>query len=176
MTPPDDTPAADPVPVDTDGDLRAELDKARRQVADYKALVADFDNARKRLAQDAERQRKYAHEPLARDLLTALDNLDRAVGAARKAGDTGPLVQGVTATVSLFLDILKRYGVTKMDVGPGSPFDPNREQAVMEQPTNDYPPGSVVQVLQSGFLIHDRVLRPAGVIVASEPPAGGNRE
>lgn len=161
-------------PIAVDADLRAELDKAQKQVADYKALVADFDNARKRLTQDADRQRKYAHEPLARDVIAALDNLDRAVTAARAAGDKGPLVQGVTATVSLFLDALKRHGVTRMAVEPGSPFDPNRHDAVMQQPTNDHPAGSVVQVLQHGFLIHDRVLRPAGVSVASEPPAGGS--
>ena len=156
--------------------LQAKVDQLERQVADYKALVADFDNSRKRLAQDADRQRKYAVEPLARDLLTALDNLDRAVQAARQAGETGPLAQGVTATISLFLDILKRHGVTRVDVSPGSAFDPNVHQAVMQLPTNDYEPGTVAQVLQPGFLLHDRVLRPATVIVASAPPAGGSRE
>lgn len=163
-------PAADPAA------LQAELDKAQRQVNDYKLLIADFENARRRLAQDADRQRKYAQEPLARDILAALDNLDRAVEAAKKAGDTGPLVQGVSATASMFLEILKRHGVSRMDVAPGTAFDPNLHQAVSQQPTNDYPPGSVVQVLQHGFTLHDRVLRPASVVVAAEPPAGGNSE
>ena len=153
--------------------LQARVDQLERQAADYKGLIADFENARKRLAQDADRQRKYAREPLARDILAALDNLDRAVGAAKAAGDSGPLVQGVSATASLVLDVLKRHGVSRMDVGPGTAFDPNLHQAVAQEPTNDHEPGAVVRVLQHGFTIHDRVLRPASVIVASEPPAGG---
>jgi len=169
-TPANDTPAADPAA------LQADLDKAQRQINDYKLLIADFENARRRLAQDADRQRKYAQEPLARDILAALDNLDRAVEAAKAAGDAGPLVQGVSATASMFLEILKRHGVTRMDVGPGSEFDPNRHEAVSQQPTNDHRPGTVVRVLQNGFTLHDRVLRPAAVVVASEPPAGGNTE
>ena len=63
-----------------------------------------------------------------------------------------------------------------MDVGPGTAFDPHVHEAVMQQPTNDHAPGAVVQVVQPGFLLHDRVLRPAGVVVASEPPAGGSSE
>jgi molecular chaperone GrpE len=159
----------DPIPLDPPTDpMVAELEKAQRQIADYKSLVADFDNSRKRLVQDAERQRKYAHEPLARDLLTALDNLDRAVDAATKAKEGGHLIDGVKATISLFHDILKRHGVTKMDVGPGSEFDPNQHQAVSQVPSDQVLPGAVVQVLQNGFMIHDRVLRPAAVIVAAE--------
>jgi molecular chaperone GrpE len=153
--------------------LQARLDQLEKQVADYKLLVADFENARKRLTQDAERQRKYAAEPLARDLLTAFDNLERTTEAATKAGESGAIVQGVQATISQFLDVLKRHGVTRIDVAPGKPFDANLHQAVMQQPTNDFEPGAVTHVLQQGFLIHDRVLRPAAVIVASEPPAGG---
>src|SRR5207248_7167296 len=119
------------------GDLKSELEKmyiehlrkAPQQIADYKLLIADFENARKRLAQDADRQRKFAHEPLARDILPALDNLDRAVEAARRAGDAGPLVQGVSATASLILEVFKRHGVARLDVAPGAAVDPNQHQA-----------------------------------------------
>ena len=90
--------------------MQARVDQLEKQVADYKALIADFENARKRLTQDADRQRRYAAEPLVRDLLGGLDNLDRAVQAATQAGESGALVQGVTATVSLLLDALKRHG------------------------------------------------------------------
>jgi molecular chaperone GrpE len=175
MTEPNDDFPVDAIPVDLPNApkadaaaLAAELDKAQRQIADYKALVADFDNSRKRLVQDAERQRKYAHEGLSRDLLAALDNLDRALDAAAKAGESGGLVDGVKATTSLFLDILKRHGVTMMPLMPGSDFDPNHHQAVMQQASETVKPGHVVQVLQQGFLLHDRVLRPASVIVAAE--------
>ena len=169
----DTTP--EPPPLDPIA-LQARVDQLEKQAADYKTLIADFDNARRRLAQDAERQRKYAAEPLAKDLLAGLDNLDRAVQAATQAGESGALVQGVTATITLFLDVLKRHGVKRVDVGPGSAFDPHVHEAVMQQPTNDHAPGTVVQVIQPGFLLHDRVLRPASVIVASEPPAGGSNE
>ncbi|MGL4422028.1 MAG: nucleotide exchange factor GrpE [Gemmataceae bacterium] len=166
--PPDAIPLFDPA------QLAADLDKAQKQIHDYKLLVADFENSRKRLAQDAERQRKYAHEGLARDLLAALDNLDRAVEVANKAGEEGPLMQGVSATAGMLLESLKRYGVVKMDIAPGTPFDPNKHQAVAQLPTNDFAPGEVLQVFQSGFMLHDRVLRPASVVVAAEPPAGGS--
>lgn len=167
-----DDPNNNPDATPAEAALQARVDQLEKQVADYKLLIADFENSRKRLAADNDRQRKYAAEPLARDLLTALDNLDRAVEAARKSGDAAALAQGVSATVALFLDVLKRYGVTRIDVGPGTLFDPNHHQAVLQQPTNDHAPGEVTAVLQQGFLLHDRVLRPASVAVASEPPAG----
>jgi molecular chaperone GrpE len=175
-TPADDKIDLNPPPSVDAATLQADLDKAQKQIADYKLLIADFENARKRLAADHDRQRKFAGEPLARDILAALDNLNRAVEAAKKAGDTGPLVQGVSATASMFLEILKRHGVARMEVGPGSAFDPNKHEAVAQQPTNDYEPGNVVQVLQNGYTIHDRVLRPAAVVVAAEAPAGGSNE
>jgi molecular chaperone GrpE len=171
MTTPENTtdqPFDEEVPLVDIGALQADLDKAQRQIADYKALIADFDNSKKRLHQDAERQRKYAHEPLARDVLSAIDNLDRAMAEAKKAGDDGPLAKGVQATISLFLDILKRHGVKRMEISPGSEFDANLHQAVMQQPAEGIAPGAIVQVLQQGFTLHDRVLRPASVIVAAE--------
>jgi molecular chaperone GrpE len=151
--------------------LREQLAAVERQVADYKSLVADFDNARKRLSQDAMRERKYAAEPIVKDLLGPLDNLDRTLDAAKKAGENGPLVQGVSATAAQILDVFKRFGVTVIPAARGTPFDPNVHQAVTQQPAKDVPPGAVVQVLEKGFLLHDRVLRPAAVVVACEPNA-----
>ena len=148
--------------------LAARVGALEKQVNDYKMLVADLENSRKRLAQDAERQRKYQAEPLVKDLLTALDNLDFAGRAAAATGDTSPLSKGVTATIQQFLDALRRHGVTRLDIPPGTPFDPMHHQAVMEQPTADVPPGTVHSVMQQGFLLHDRVIRPASVVVAKE--------
>ncbi|MGL6096579.1 MAG: nucleotide exchange factor GrpE [Fimbriiglobus sp.] len=164
----------DPIPADLppappgDAALQARVDQLEKQASDYKLLIADFENSRKRLVADAERHRKYASEGLVRDLLTGLDNLDRAVQAAKQAGDAGPLAQGVSATVALLLDVLKRHGVTRIEVGPGTAFDPNRHEAVMQQPSADHPPGAVTAVLQQGFVLHDRVIRPASVAVATE--------
>ena len=169
--PEDDATNADSIPVDLDG-LRSKLEAAERDLNNYKLRLADYENARKRLIQSAETDKKYASEGLVRDLLTPLDNLDRALDAAKKAGDTGPLVAGVSATASQFLSVLGRHGVTRIEVKPGDAFDPNRHEAVMQQPTADFEPGQVVMVVQSGFLLHDRVLRPATVIVATTPGAG----
>jgi molecular chaperone GrpE len=152
-TPDEPTPTVNPVL------LQAKVDQLERQVNDYKLLLA--------------KQKKYAAEPVARDLLAVIDNLERAAAGASKAGEAGALSAGVTATITMFLDVMKRHGVKRIETAPGSPFDPNLHMAVMEQPTNDAPAGSVFQVLEQGYLLHDRVLRPATVIVASAPPAGG---
>jgi molecular chaperone GrpE len=147
--------------------MRAKLEATEQELNNYKLRLADFDNARKRLLRDTEVERKYATEPLARDLLNALDNLDRALDAAKRAGDTGPLATGVSATAAQFLEAFKRHGITRIECAPGTPFDPNLHQAVAQQPSDEFAPGQVVQVLQHGFMIHDRVLRPASVIVAA---------
>ena len=105
---------------------------------------------------------------MAFDILGALDNLDRAVAAAQKVGETGPLAQGVAMVQAQLLDVFRRHGVTRLDA-QGEPFDPNLHQAVMQQPSKDHPPGTVVQVLENGYRIHDRVLRPVRVVVSTAP-------
>ena len=168
----DDTPKTKPEPTPTaPGEvesLRAKLAAAEQDLHNHKLRLADFENARKRLLRDVEAERKYACENLVKDLLVALDNLDRALSAAKAAGDEGPLAAGVSATAKQFLEVLARHGVTRIEVGPGTVFDPNLHQAVMQQPSSEFEPGQVVKVLQQGFLLHDRVLRPASVIVASQ--------
>lgn len=146
---------------------RAKLAATEQELNNYKLKLADFDNTRKRMLRDAETDRRYAVEPLARDLLAALDNLDRALEAAKRAGDAGPLAVGVSATAGQFLDVLKRYGIARIPCEPGTPLDTNLHEAVMQQPGTAFAPGQVVQVLQHGFTMHDRVLRPASVIVAA---------
>lgn len=158
-----ETAGNQPDPLDVALTKIGELEK---QVADYKLLIADMQNSARRLREDADRQRKYASEPVVKDLLGAFDNLDRAVTEAKKAGDTGPLMQGVTATLGMFLSALERYGVRKIETAAGAALDTNLHMAVMTQPSAEHPAGTVLQVLQHGFQLHDRVLRPASVIVA----------
>jgi molecular chaperone GrpE len=126
---------------------------------------ADFENYQKRVQREVKQEVRYASSPLMRDLLPALDNLDRATAAAKKAGETGPLVQGVAMVQSQFFEALKRHGITRIEA-QGQPFDPNLHQAVMQQASKEHPPNTVVQVLEQGFMIHDRVLRPASVVVS----------
>jgi molecular chaperone GrpE len=152
--------------------LQARISDAEQKRDEYLDLLqrtrADFENYQKRAQRETIQERKYAHGDLAHDLLAALDNLDRATAAAKQAGDKSSLAQGVTLVQTQLLDILRRHGVTPIEA-KGKPFDPNQHQAVMQQPSPDLPPNSVVQILEQGFMIHDRVLRPAKVIVSSPP-------
>src|SRR5205807_10201161 len=129
---------------------------------------ADFENYQKRLQRDLAQERRYAQAPLAGDLLGALDNLERALAAARQAGETGPLVQGVAMVQNQLLDVLRRHGVSRIDA-QGQPFDHDLHEAVMQQPSRDVPPNTVLQVLEHGYKIHDRLLRAAKVIVSKAP-------
>ena len=165
---PDDLPD-DAVPLLDPVALQAKVDQLEKQVGDYKLLVAEMQTSVRRVRDDADKQRKYAAEPFVRDLLAALDNLDWAAKAAEKGGDPTALAKGVANTVSLFLTVLERHGVKKVDVVAGSAFDPAAHEAVMEQPTAAVPPGAVAQVAQPGYTFHDRLVRPAKVIVASQP-------
>lgn len=128
---------------------------------------AEFENYQKRAQKDREQERRYMYGPLVFDFLPVLDNLERAVVAAKQAGETGPLVQGVALVQNQFLELLKRYGITRIDA-LGKPFDPNIHQAVMQQPNPQQPANTVLQVLEQGFMNQDRVLRPAKVIVSAK--------
>ncbi len=150
--------------------LRNRAGAAEQQRDEYLGLLqrtrADFENYQKRIRRDLEEERRYALAPLARQLLPVLDNLQRALDAARQQGEKGPLAQGVTLVLGQFLDVLRRFGVTPIDA-QGQPFDPALHEAVMQQPRADAAPGTVVQVLEPGYRFHDRILRPARVVVAA---------
>lgn len=150
--------------------LRAKLQNAEQKRDEYLDLAqrtrAEFENYQKRMKRDLVEERRYAQAPLAADLLASLDNLERAIAAAEQAGEKGPLVQGVALVHTQLLDILRRHGITRIEA-KGQPFDPNLHQAVMQQPSAEQPPMTVMQVLEQGYLIHDRVLRPARVVVST---------
>jgi molecular chaperone GrpE len=152
--------------------LRNRAATAEQERDQFLALVqqtrADFENYQKRVQRDMAQERRYAQKPLALDLLSCLDNLERATAAAKQAGETGPLVQGVAMVHAQLLDTFRRHGITRIDA-LGQPFDPNLHQAVMQQPSAEHPPNTVVQVLEQGFMVHDRVLRPARVVVSKAP-------
>ena len=128
MTADDELPADVPLEMPDADALKVRVQQLEKQAGDYKMLIADLENSRKRVLADGERQRKYVYEPLVKDLLTALDNLDFAARAAQASGDSGPLSKGVTATINQFVDILKRHGVSRMEIAPGSAFDPNQHR------------------------------------------------
>ncbi len=155
--------------------LKGRLQATEQQRDEYLDLVkqtrAEFENYQKRAARDLATERRFAQMPLAGDLLPALDNLERALTAAEQAGEQGALVKGVAMVRSQVLDVLRRHGVSPIEA-LNQPFDPHLHQAVLQQPRADVPPQTVVQVLAPGYMIHDRVLRPASVAVSVAPGQG----
>jgi molecular chaperone GrpE len=174
-----DSPAGEATAVLDDLEaLRERTGALEKERDEFRSLLqrtrADFENYQKRAQRDLAQERRYWHGLLALDLLPILDNFERAMQAAKQAGETGPLVQGVTLVQAQILDVLKRHGIERIEA-LGQPFDPNLHQAVMQQPSKDQPPKTVLQVLEHGFMIHDRVLRPARVAVAVAPPSGDGK-
>ena len=141
-------------------------------------LAAEMENLRKRTARDVAEARSYSIAGFARDMLTVSDNLRRALEAvpaeARAAGDSGlsSLMEGVEMTERSMLSTLERHGVKQIDP-KGERFDPHFHQAMFEVPDPETPENTVVQVVQQGYVIGERVLRPAMVGVAKGGPKAG---
>jgi molecular chaperone GrpE len=166
-------PKTAPAPQPSDLEvLKTRAETAEQERDQFRNLAqrtrADFENYQKRAQRDREQERLFAQVPLAEDLLPVLDNLERAVAAGKQAGEQGPLVQGVAMALSQWMDVFRRHGITRIEA-QGAPFDPHLHQAVMQQPTAEQPPMTVLQVLETGYKMHDRVLRPARVVVAVAP-------
>lgn len=159
--------------------LRARSENAERERDQYIALVkstrAELENDVKRARRSFEEEKKYSHSAFALGLLPVLDNLERATIAAKQASETGPLVQGVAMVLTQLRDLLRRQGITLIEA-QGQPFNPNLHQAVVQMPTKDHPPFTVVNVLEQGYMLHDRVLRPASVVVAAAPAEEETKE
>src|SRR5689334_5115240 len=142
-------------------------------------LAAEMENLRRRTARDVHDARSYAIANFARDMLSVSDNLRRALDTvpaeARESGEAGlkSLAEGVELTERAMLSALERHGVKKLNP-EGEKFDPNFHQAMFEVPNPDVPGNTVVQVVQEGFSIGDRVLRPAMVGVAKGGPKPAN--
>jgi molecular chaperone GrpE len=151
--------------------LRARAMERDQYLTLLQRTQADFENYQKRNQRERDQERRFAHSGFARELLTVLDNLDRATAAAQQAKESGPLVQGVAMVQSQLLELMRRHGITPIE-SLGRPFDPNLHQAVMQEPTHAAPPNTVTKVLERGFMIHDRVLRPAHVVVSKSPGDG----
>ena len=129
-------------------------------------LQAELENNRKRAQRDLAEQRRYAALPLARDLLEVTDNLQRAIGAAVEAGESEGLTSGVQMVAEQLATILSQYDCLVIDA-EGQVFDPNFHEAIGQVPSDDHPPGTIVQVTQAGYQMHDRVVRPSQVLLAA---------
>jgi molecular chaperone GrpE len=129
--------------------------------------LADAENTRRRAEQTAQEARQYAIADFAREMLVIADNLKRTIDAADRAEtvEHSALIEGVRATERLLEQTLHRFGVRKIDA-LGKRFDPNLHEAVMQVEEASQPAGTVVRVVEDGYTIHDRLLRPARVFVA----------
>ena len=130
---------------------------------------ADFDNFRKRTEKQLEESAKFSVSGFAKDLLSVTDNLNRALGNQSNITSdpvAQALLEGVKMTDKELHGVLTKYGVEKVAPQPGDPFDHNLHQAITNVPTNEHPPGTVYQVMQTGYVIHSRLLRPAIVSVS----------
>jgi molecular chaperone GrpE len=149
--------------------LRADLDAAKQEVLYARA---DTQNVRRRLEKDVQDARAYAATGFARDILSVSDNLSRALDAlpaeVREDEKLKGFVTGIEATQREVEKVFAQHGVTRI-ASVGLPLDPNQHQAMMEVPSADHEPGTVVSELQSGYMIRDRLLRPAMVTVAKKP-------
>jgi molecular chaperone GrpE len=139
----------------------------------YMRARAESENARKRIRQQAEESARIQREGLLRDLLSIIDNLERAVAAARDGGNGKPIVEGVEMVLRSMNDFLRSHGVTQLSA-VGRPFDPLLHEAVDSVESAEHEPNTVVDEFARGYSIGDRLLRPARVTVSRLPGPSGS--
>jgi len=151
-------------------ELEAKLEaKEKEAVETYDRLLrasAEFDNYKKRSSREMEEFRKFANQSLIKEMLSVVDNLELAMNSTNghKAIDKD-LLQGLEMTHKEILKVFEKFNVKPIDA-KGQPFDPTFHEAVMQEETNDSPKNTVINELQKGYMIHDRLLRPSMVVVA----------
>ena len=141
--------------------LKKEIDKLKN---DYARAYADTENLKKRLMSEAEQTRKYRIQSFAKEILPVIDNLERALLSETQETNEG-LKKGVEMIYNQLIAALKNEGVEEIDC-LNKPFDPNLEQAIMQEKVEGVESGVVIEVLQKGYLLKDRILRPAMVKVS----------
>ncbi|OGQ92690.1 MAG: nucleotide exchange factor GrpE [Desulfobacula sp. RIFOXYA12_FULL_46_16] len=149
--------------------LAAEKDRLLR-------LSAEFENYKKRKQREIDEFKKFANETIFRQILPVVDNLERAIASAEtNSGEGTNLLEGVKLTHKDILKLLEMFSVRVIKAG-NEPFDPNFHQAVTRQETDEFPENTVTAVLQNGYLLHDRLIRPAMVVVSKKIENGKTTE
>jgi molecular chaperone GrpE len=146
-------------------DLATELDEQKDR---FLRLQAEMQNLRQRTAREINNERSYGSLPLMRDLLPVADNMDRAIEAAEKASDVEGLVEGFKLVRQQLADVLAANHCEPIEA-EGQPFDPEQHEAILQQPSDEFPAGTVIMVTQTGCRLHERVVRAPHVIVSSGP-------
>lgn len=149
-------------------DLEAQVERFRDQAL---RSQAEAENVRRRAVRDVENAHKFALEKFAADLLPVIDSLDKAVEVAAASEAAGAIAEGVDLSLKLFLSVLEKHGVERIDP-IGAPFDPQVHEAMAMVPSPSAEPNSVLEVMQAGYLLNGRLVRAAKVVVAKAPDAG----
>ena len=151
--------------------LADQLEQVSRQRDEWREkayrAAAELDNGRKRFQKERVELRTYGVEPLIQELLPVTDNLERAVAHAKADNN---LAEGVKMVLRQFMQILASKGAVPFDA-MGEPFDPSVHEAMSQIPSDTHEPGTVIEVFQKGWMLKERLVRPAMVVVAAEPPA-----
>jgi molecular chaperone GrpE len=144
-------------------ELAAERDRVLR-------LQAEMENLRNRTLREINEERRYAPLPIVRDLLPAIDNIDRAIEAAEQSGEASGLLEGFKLVRQQLVSLLEQHNCKRIE-DVGERFDPQVHEAILQQPSGEQPAGHILLVTEVGYLLHDRVVRPSKVIISSGPTA-----
>ena len=148
--------------------MRAERDEMKDR---FMRALADAENTRKRGERDRLEAAQYGGSKLARDMLPVYDNLKRALETVtdEQRAVSGPLIEGIELTMRELLHVFEKHGIVRIAPNVGDRFDPNFHESMFEAPLPDTKSGDIIQVSAEGFMLHDRLLRPAQVGVSSTP-------
>ena len=149
-------------------ELTQALEETKTHQEQYLRTLADMENLRKRTQREKEELAKFANEGILREILSVIDNLERAVEHAEQAENDAGLLEGVQMTLTQFTQVLNRFGVEPVEA-VGQPFDPAFHQAMGQLESEEYPANTVVQQVQKGYQLNNRLLRPAFVMLAKAP-------
>lgn len=156
-------------PADSHHDLEVKLqqaeDKAKENYDRFLRASAELENFKKRTNREIESFRKFANETLLKELLPVVDNLENAIASIDPAKKDDPIFEGIQLTLKEILRVLERSGVKAIECIE-KPFDPSFHEAMMQEETDKYPENTVIREYQKGYLLHDRLLRPARVVVS----------
>jgi molecular chaperone GrpE len=163
----------------TGEDIKSLLEQTEKEKQDlYDRLLrstADFDNFRKRVSREKDELIRYGNEKLARELLPVVDNFERALQQAENSPDNKALREGIEMILKQFITVLDKFGV-KYFTSVGQPFDPNKHEAMVHQESSEHEENAVMSEFQKGYYLHDKLLRPAMVVVAKKPAENSEEE
>ncbi|MBW1889715.1 MAG: nucleotide exchange factor GrpE [Deltaproteobacteria bacterium] len=169
--------AAETASGDANGDLEIKIEAAEAEAKvshdRFLRVSAEFENYKKRTRREVDDFRKYANEALLKDLLSVVDNLERAVESSSEQCEHGQLLKGVDLTLKEILKVFEKFQVKPIEALERE-FDPTVHQAVLQEPSDGYAENTVIREFQKGYTIHDRLLRPAMVVVSKAAAGPGD--